>query len=435
MIENMKKDLDEEIAQILHDPEKDSIKLAINEDTSYDIYFDTYDSEDERYFYIKMTENTADAPFYYIRSYTIKELHTLNKIYKVFDKNNLDDLKRYMKTLFDKNKVRLEFKENEAIIKMNIKAQLFASEELLFFELYREMIPVNEKKDKLLNIYILNKNDMKALKEITIFLNSFKGSQKDMEFIKELKSILSLKEVPGIEKVIKLEIPTGKENKYEKKELKIAKNEPKNKKIEKKIEKKEEKIEKKEEIDNENENDNRIEIIEENIIQVGDPSEDEDQKKKEEEKREKEEKNEREREIEEENENQIIEQNEIIIHEKDDDEGNDINSKIFTDLQDKYTFNSQLGKFKIILTIKNVSDEVWKANTIKLLCNEKDSTIKCSKIKNFQYDIEKGQDGDFEVRFSHKEMIKGNSYKCYLQLYVGEKKITDNDVELNIEII
>ena len=202
----MKRDIDQEIAQIVHDQEEDTVQLAINEDTSYDINFGTYDNKDEKYFYIKMTENTAKAPFYYIRSYTIKDLHELHNIYKVFEKDNLDNLKNYMRTLFDKNKISLKFEEDEVIIKMDIKAQLFADDELLFFELYREMIPEKEKDDKLLDIYKLNKKDMKALKQITYFINNFEGNQEEMKFIRGLKDILNLKEIPGIEKDIQLEL-------------------------------------------------------------------------------------------------------------------------------------------------------------------------------------------------------------------------------------
>ena len=415
MVEKMKRPIDVEIAKIMHNQEKDTIKLAINEDTSYDINFDIYETKEEKYFYIKLTENTADAPFYYIRSYTIKDLYRLNKIYRVFGKDNLEEFKNYMKTLFEKNKVSLKFEENEAIIKMDISAQLFASEEYLFFELYREMIISEEEKDdKLLDIYILNKNYMKALKEITIYVNNFKGNQKEMELIPELKNILSLKEIPGIEKGIKLEMPTGKEQRIKKKEKK-EQNEQKEQK----------------------EQENKIEIIEENIIQVDNSSEEEDENKRE---REKEDENQREikRELEEENEkneNQIIEQEEIIINEEkeDDDDNDDLNSKIFTDLKDNYTF-SEKDKIKIPLTIKNIFDEEWKAKTIKLICNENVSTIKFSKIKYFKYDIEKGQDGDFEIRFDKKDLIKGKKYKCYLQLFVNERKITDKDLELNIEI-
>ena len=396
----MKRDIDQEIAEIVHDQEEDTIKLAINEDTSYDINFGTYDNKDEKYFYIKMTENTADAPFYYIRSYTIKDLHELHNIYKIFEKDNLDNLKNYMRTLFDKNKISLKFEEDEVFIKMDIKAQLFADDELLFFELYREMIPDREKNAKLLDIYTLNKKEMKTLKEITYFINNFEGNQEEMEFIKELKKILSQKEIPGIEEGIQLELENLKDKKVEK------------------------------EIKNE--------IIKENIIQIENP------------KKEEEEENINKNQIienrkEEENENKIIEHSEIKINEKDNDNNDlvgsditikrksskDLNSEIFTNLQKNYKFKAKAGNFNIVLNIKNIFDEEWKKDEIKLVCNEKDSTVKFSQIINFPYDLPKGQDNDFTVIFSEEDIKKG-TYKCYIDLYANGRKITDHSVRLKI---
>ena len=413
----MKRDIDQEIAQIVHDQEEDTVQLAINEDTSYDINFGTYDNKDEKYFYIKMTENTAKAPFYYIRSYTIKDLHELHNIYKVFEKDNLDNLKNYMRTLFDKNKISLKFEEDEVIIKMDIKAQLFADDELLFFELYREMIPNKEKDEKLLDIYTLNKKEMKALKEITYFINNFKGNQKEMEFIKELKNILSLKEIPGIEEGIQLELGN-----------------PKDKEVEKEI---------------------KNEIIEENIIQLENPKKEEEEEniiQLENPKKEEEEENINKNEIienpkEEENENKIIENTEIKINENDNDNNNNdladsdisikrkssksLNSQIFTNLQKHYRFNAKAGNFNIALNIKNIFDEEWKGNEIQLKCNEKDSNIKFSKVINFPFDLPKGQDNDFTLVFNEEDMKKG-TYKCYIDLFANGKKITDHSVRIKI---
>ena len=413
----MKRDIDQEIAQIVHDQEEDTVQLEINEDTSYDINFGTYDNKDEKYFYIKMTENTAKAPFYYIRSYTIKELHELHNIYKVFEKDNLDNLKNYMRTLFDKNKISLKFEEDEVIIKMDIKAQLFADDELLFFELYREMIPNKEKDEKLLDIYALNKKEMKALKEITYFINNFKGNQKEMEFIKELKNILSLKEIPGIEEGIQLELGN-----------------PKDKEVEKEI---------------------KNEIIEENIIQLENPKKEEEEEniiQLENPKKEEEEENINKNEIienpkEEENENKIIENTEIKINENDNDNNNNdladsdisikrkssksLNSQIFTNLQKHYRFNAKAGNFNIALNIKNIFDEEWKGNEIQLKCNEKDSNIKFSKVINFPFDLPKGQDNDFTLVFNEEDMKKG-TYKCYIDLHANGKKITDHSVRIKI---
>ena len=456
MIENRKRDIDQEIAKIEHDREKDSIKLSINDDTSYDIYFDTYDNEDEKYFYIKMQENTADAPFYYIRSYTIKDLHELHMIYKVFEKDNLDKIKDYMKTLFDKNKITLKFENDEVIIKMDINAQLFADDELLFFELYREMIPEKEKDTKLLDIYKLNKKDMKALKQITYFINNFEGNQEEMKFIRGLKDILNLKEIPGIEKDIQLELDMPQEQKKEnniiKKNIILIENK-KNEEDEEEIKREKED---EEEIKIEKEDEEEIIREKEDEEEIIRGKEDEEEIKRE--KEDEEEKNENKDEIieikmensKEENENKIIEQNTAIIKEKEKDNGNDLdgsdisikrknsqslNSQIFNNLRKNYKFKAEAKKFFILLNITNIFDEEWEANSIKLICNEKDSTITISDVENFPMCLGKGQDNDFKILFDEKYLIKGQKYKCYFNLFANGKKITDHSVRLKIEIV
>ena len=212
VIEEIKRNIDINIAQIVHNPEKDGKKLKINQDTQYRIFYDVYNDENEKYFYIKMIETTADAPFYYIRSYKIKELHQLNKIFKVFENDNLEEIKKYMNTLFDKDKIKLSFEQNEDIIKMNLDVILFADKEKISFELYREMIPNNEKDSKLLDLYSSEKDKNKVIKQIYSFVYNFK-SNKDKEIIDNLKKILKSKEIPGIEE----EIINEKKNQNEKK--------------------------------------------------------------------------------------------------------------------------------------------------------------------------------------------------------------------------
>ena len=80
-----------------------------------------------------------------------------------------------------------------------------------------------------------------------------------------------------------------------------------------------------------------------------------------------------------------------------------LNSQIFTNLQKHYRFNAKAGNFNIALNIKNIFDEEWKADEIKLECNEKDSTIKFSQVINFPFDLPKGQDNDFTLVFNEEE--------------------------------
>ena len=59
--------------------------LDIDEDTSFNISYDTFIYDEKKYLYIKMEENTALAPFYYNRSYEINELHKINNIFRAVD--------------------------------------------------------------------------------------------------------------------------------------------------------------------------------------------------------------------------------------------------------------------------------------------------------------------------------------------------------------
>ena len=413
VIEEIKRNIDIDIAEIANNPEKDGKKLEINEDTEFRIFYDIYNDEDEKYFYIKMVETTADAPFYYIRSYTINELHQLNKIFKVFENDNFEEIKKYMNTLFEKNKIKLNFEQNEEIIKMNLDVILFADKDKVSFELYREMIP-NEKKDsKLLDLYSSEKDKNKVIKQIYSFVYNFKGN-KDKEIIDNLKKLLKSKEIPGIEEEVI--------------------NEKKNKNKEKKNDNKENKIiiQKQYENEEEKKKDNKDINI---IIEKQDENEDADKKK-------------------ENNQDNIIniekkdenEKEEIIIKEKHNDDDiyncnnlkilqNDINfSKIFTNWQKRYVFSlSKDDYFSIALNLTNIFEEPWKSGSLKFVCNEQLSTIKFKEIQEAPYEVENGQDGDYVFKFE-KEGLKKGKYQCYFQLFINGKKATDNEVLLNIKV-
>ena len=301
-IEEIKREQDKEIAEIPPDKEKEEIKVNINEDTQYRIFFDVHKIEDEKYFYIKMIETTADAPFIYIRSYTNEDLHQLNKIFKVFDDDNFEEIKNYMNTLFKKKKIKLSFKQNEDIIKMELDIVLFADKEKISFELYREMIPYEEKDSKLLSLYSLEKNNNKIIKEISSLVYNLKG-KKDKEIIDDLKKILESKEIPGIENGIKKD----KKNKMIKKD-----NQENNTIVGQKDEEKKDNIiiSKKKENQQDNQENNTIfeqkdeekKDSQENIICI----EQKNENQQEENKREEEEEREEEREEENENDKELI---------------------------------------------------------------------------------------------------------------------------------
>ena len=342
MIEDKKREIDLEIAKMLRMEKKPDNKLKLsqkNQDTSFDIFYDIFNKDNESFFYIIMQENTANAPFYYIRSFTIKDLHDINKIFKVFEENNFDEIKGYIQTLFEKNKIILTFElKREDIINMELNVVLFANPDKINLKLYREMIPQEEKDQKLLELYNLEKNKNKLLKEIKSIIEANVGNQKNKEIINNIKHILTSIEIPGIEdlKEDKKEIPKE-----------IPKEMPK----------------------------------------------------------------------------------EVI---KNSDLSNDINAQIFPDLRKVYNFSKKNGNFNIFLTIKNIFDEDWPQGSFKLVYNEEH--IRCKEVINCAYDIGKGQDGDFIVCFDGKDLKPGKKYKCCLQLYVNEKKVTDEDAIFKIRI-
>ena len=174
----------------------EKVQLPINSDTSFDIYYDICEWENKKYLYIKMLENTANAPFYYNKSYSIEDLYNLHKIFKADD---IDEVKEDIKTLFEKGKITLHFDKNEDIVIMILDVINFATNYKINFELYREMIPQQEKDSKLIDLYTLNKKKLKPLKEIFIFIEKYKGNKAEMDLIEELRKKINALEIPGIE--------------------------------------------------------------------------------------------------------------------------------------------------------------------------------------------------------------------------------------------
>ena len=426
----MKRNIDLDIAKLLRIGKEPDNKLKLNQenqDTSFDIFYDIFYKDNERYFYIIMQENTANAPFYYIRSYTIKDLHDINKIFKVFEENNFEEIKGYMKTLFEKKKIVLTFELNsEDIINMELNVVLFANPDKINLKLYREMIPQEEKDQKLLDLYNLQKNKNQLLKEIKSIIESNIGNKQNKEIINNIAHILTSLEIPGIEDLKEDKKEEKIEDKKEdKKEEKIE--DKKEDKIENKKEEKEEaKIEIKLEVNRKESNEEiKNEIKEEKNIEI------------------KEEKEEEKIMVLEEAKVEVKEENDLNINIEDkkkkedlmsSDIPSEINAQMFPDLRKVYNFSKKNGNFNIFLTIKNIFDEDWPQGSFKLVYNEEKSHIRCKEVINCAYDIGKGQDGDFIVCFDGKDLKPGKKYKCCLQLYVNQKKVTDEDAIFKIRI-
>ena len=147
-----KRDIDLKMSLTIH--KQNSVEftsLPINKDTSYDIYYDVWDSGTKKYLYIKLIENTANSPFFYNRSYELEDLYNNHRIFKTCE--TLEEIKKRLKSLFEKNKISLRFDQDEEIVVMEMDVMLFATPYKLEFQLYREMIIEEEKDQKLIELY------------------------------------------------------------------------------------------------------------------------------------------------------------------------------------------------------------------------------------------------------------------------------------------
>lgn len=193
-MEKIKKDINLELAPDFEKkPSAFKTELSINNDTTFDIYYDVCKIEEKgEFLYFKMKENTADAPFYYNVSYTIQQLHEIHSIFKSV---NLNELKEHLKILFANRRINLSFEQNEEIIKMELNVYFFFLSYKIYFKLYKEIIPAQEKDKKLIDLYSLQKEKLKLLKKYF----SFKGSNEETEIIKKLNEKFKDLVIPGLE--------------------------------------------------------------------------------------------------------------------------------------------------------------------------------------------------------------------------------------------
>ena len=181
---SLRKDIDVKMSLVFQ-KRKPKAKLSINKDTSFNIYYDIYDTDNNKYLYIIMEENTATAPFFYNKSYDMEELYQNHRIFRTCE--SIEDVNERLNSLFEKKKIKIRYdeNENEEIIIMEIDAMLFATPIKLEFKLYREMVIEKEKDNKLLELYKLNKNKLIKLKEIYDFVNNNRKN-KDFEGLVKL---------------------------------------------------------------------------------------------------------------------------------------------------------------------------------------------------------------------------------------------------------
>ena len=354
MIENIKRDIDLKMAQEVKEVKH---KLEINEYTKYNISYDIYTNDEEKFLYIKMEENTCSAPFYYNRSYTVNDLHDLHKMFKGFEKFDFEDFLSYFKELFDKGKIKLSFCDpSEERIKMKLDAIYFSKKVPIEFELYREMIPT-QKDQKMIELYSLNKNKLIQLKKFKEYLSNYRdATQKEKPKIEEMLKIFDNFKIPGLEKIIKQNPKPVILNEQNPKPVILNEQNPE------------------QEIINANGQKNRRESA---------PFK---------------------------------------------------KSFICPKLKSKYIINLEKGKLDIILNLKNNYEVDWVMNKYKLVCDEENSNLKFSEIVYPMFDILKGQDGDFIIKFNKDDLKSGNKYICKLFLKVEDQKMDDSDIPLNIKV-
>ena len=164
------------------------------EDISFDVFCDIYNSEDEYYLYIKLEENSAVAPFFY-NGYFSK--NDLEKIHAIFKSVNMEQAKEHMKNLFNKKKVKIAYDENrdKEIVVMTCIVGFFAGEEKIQFNLFRQMIPEEEKDSLMIKIYNINKANFKKAKNIFAFLKT--QNNIDKQILDSLKETFNLIEKPN----------------------------------------------------------------------------------------------------------------------------------------------------------------------------------------------------------------------------------------------
>lgn len=103
-------------------------------------------------------------------------------------------------------------------------------------------------------------------------------------------------------------------------------------------------------------------------------------------------------------------------------------------LKSKYILNLQKENLDIVLNLNNIYEVDWVMNKHKLVCDEESSNLKFSDIVYPEFDIAKGQDGDYVIKFNKDDLKQGNKYICKLSLYIDGQKMEKSDITLNIKV-
>jgi len=159
-------------------------QIRLNEETLFQ--FDCI--IDDNQLILKLSELDALAPFIYIKEITLDEIRKCHKAFKSC--KDLNEVKEHIDKLFKNKRISLDQdKSDKTNVKIKFKIFYISLEDDFEIKVERKM---TELKDQmLLKLYEIQKNEIKALKEIENYLKKNGGyGQEIIQKINEIKEKL-----------------------------------------------------------------------------------------------------------------------------------------------------------------------------------------------------------------------------------------------------
>ena len=159
-------------------------QIRLNEETLFQ--FDCI--IDDNQLILKLSELDALAPFIYIKEITLDEIRKCHKAFKSC--KDLNEVKEHIDKLFKNKRISLDQDKNDKTnVKIKFKIFYISLEDDFEIKVERKM---TELKDQmLLKLYEIQKNEIKALKEIENYLKKNGGyGQEIIQKINEIKEKL-----------------------------------------------------------------------------------------------------------------------------------------------------------------------------------------------------------------------------------------------------
>ena len=144
--------------------------------------------EDNYYLILKLSELDALAPFIYIKEITLDEIRKCHKAFKSCE--DLNEVKEHIDKLFKNKRISLDQDKNDKTnIKIKFKIFYISYEDKFEIKVERKMTDLKDQ--MLLKLYEIQKNEIKALKEIENYLKKNGGyGQEIIQKINEIKEKL-----------------------------------------------------------------------------------------------------------------------------------------------------------------------------------------------------------------------------------------------------